>query len=274
MLRRLFTLSLLIAALAAAQPQILELYPGGAPGAPAKAGEEVWEERGKGYVDRSVLNVHTPTITIYPAPAETSLGAAVIIAPGGGYHHLAIDKEGHDVAKWMSSIGVTGVVLKYRLPRTEGGVYTMQTPLDDIRQAIRLVRKHAKEWHLDSAKIGVMGFSAGGDLAARASTLIPDPEAAELAPNFTILGYVGGGGKEVAVHAKTPPAFLVHAADDRVDPLGSVRYFEALEKAGIPCELHIYSEGGHGFGILERGLPVSTWSLRLKDWMRRQNLVR
>ena len=275
MLLRLFAVSALTAGLAAAQPLILELYPGGAPGAPDHPGEEVWEERGKGYVDRSVLNVHNPTITVYPAPAETSLGAAVIIAPGGGYHHLAIDKEGHDVAKWLSSVGVTGIVLKYRLPRTEGGVYSMQTPLDDIRQAMRLVRKHAKEWKLDSAKIGVMGFSAGGDLAARASTLIPDAEVDALAPNFTILGYIGGGGKEgPAVHTKTPPAFLVHAADDRVDPLGSVRYFEALEKAGIPAELHIYSEGGHGFGVLQRGLPVSTWSLRLEDWMRRRNLVR
>ncbi|MCB1233386.1 MAG: alpha/beta hydrolase, partial [Verrucomicrobiae bacterium] len=191
-----------------------------------------------------------PTITVYRAPAETSLGAAVIIAPGGGYHHLAIDKEGHDIAKWLSSIGVTGIVLKYRLPRTEGDVYTMQTPLDDMRQALRMVRGHAKEWALDRDKIGVMGFSAGGDLAARASTLIPDDEADLLAPNFTILGYLGGGGKDVRVHAKTPPAFLVHAADDRVDPLGSVRYFTALEQAGIPAELHIYSEGGHGFGIL------------------------
>jgi acetyl esterase/lipase len=270
---RLFSLALSFTALTAAQPQILELYPQGAPGAPANPGEEVWEERGKGYVDRSVLNVHKPTITVYRASAETSLGAAVIIAPGGGYHHLAIDKEGHDVAKWLSSLGVTAIVLKYRLPRTEGGVYSMQTPLDDIRQAMRIVRRRAKEWTIDTAKVGVMGFSAGGDLAARASTLIADEEAALLAPNFTILGYTVVPDP-VTAHAKTPPAFLVHAADDRVDPNHSVRYFQALEKAGIPAELHIYAEGGHGFGLLERGLPVSAWSLRLKDWLRRQQLIR
>jgi acetyl esterase/lipase len=270
---RLPALFLFAAALAAAQPQVLELYPGGAPGAPANPGDEVWEERGDGYVDRSVLNVHKPTITIYRAPDELSLGAAVIIAPGGGYHHLAIDKEGHDVAKWMSSIGVTGIVLKYRLPRTEGNVYSMQTPLDDIRQAMRTARKHAKEWDIDSAQIGVMGFSAGGDLAARASTQIPDAEADALAPNFTILGYTVVP-KDLTAHAKTPPAFLVHAADDGVDPNNSVRYWQALEKAKIPAEIHIYAEGGHGFGLLQRGLPVSAWPLRLEDWMRRRRLIR
>lgn len=271
--RSFLSLLILSAGLASAQPQILELYPGGAPGAPANAGEEVWEERGQGYVDRSVLNVHKPTIAVYRASAEMSLGTAVIVAPGGGYHHLAIDKEGHDVAKWLSSIGVTGIVLKYRLPKTEGGVYSMQTPLDDMRQAMRLVRKHAKEWGVAGDKVGVMGFSAGGDLAVRASTQIPDDEADVLAPYFTILGYTAIL-EDLKVHAKTPPAFLVHAADDRVDPNYSVRYFQALEKADIPAELHIYAEGGHGFGLLERGLPVSGWPLRLKDWLRRQGLIR
>ena len=272
MLRSLLLALIASPALLSAEPQVIELYPGGAPGAPANPGEEVWEERGKGYVDRSVLNVHVPTVTVYRASAELSLGTAVVIAPGGGYHHLAIDKEGHDVAKWMSSLGITGVVLKYRLPKTEGDVYSMQTPLDDIRQAMRLVRKHATEWAVDPAKVGVMGFSAGGDLAVRASTQIPDGEADVLAPSFTILGYTAVL-EEPKVHAKTPPAFLVHAADDRVDPNYSVRYFQALEAAGIPAELHIYAEGGHGFGLLERGLPVSAWSQRLKDWMRRLDLI-
>ena len=273
MIRSLLPLLVLFASTVFGQPEVIDLYPGGAPGAPANPGDEVWEERGKGYVDRSVLNVHEPTLTVYRASAETSLGAAVIIAPGGAYHHLAIDKEGHDVAKWMASLGVTGVVLKYRLPKTEGEVYSMQTPLDDIRQAMRIVRKHAKQWGVGREKVGVMGFSAGGDLAVRASTQIPDGEADVLAPNFTILGYTAVM-EELKVHAKTPPAFLVHAADDRVDPNFSVRYFQALEARDIPAELHVYSEGGHGFGLLERGLPVSGWPLRLKDWMRRQGLIR
>ena len=272
MLHRVLVLAVLWSPILQAQPEVVELYPGGAPGAPADPGEEVWEERGNGYVDRSVLNVHEPALTVYHASAETSLGAAVIVAPGGGYHHLAIDKEGHDVAKWLRSLGITAAVLKYRLPKTEGGVYSMQTPLDDMRQAIRLVRKHAKDWGVDASKVGLMGFSAGGDLAVRASTAIPDEEAAELAPNFTILGYTAVM-EDIRVHAKTPPAFLVHAADDRVDPLFSVRYFQALEEADIPAELHIYSEGGHGFGLQERGLPVSSWPLRLKDWLRRQHVI-
>ena len=273
MLRLLAPLLLLAAVWAQAQPEILELYAGGAPGAPANPGEEVWEERGKGYVDRSVLNVHVPTITVYRASRETSLGAAVVVAPGGGYHHLAIDKEGHDVAKWLRSLGITSAVLKYRLPKTEGGVYSMQTPLDDMRQALRLVRKHARDWGVDPDKVGVMGFSAGGDLAVRASTRIPDGEAHVLAPNFTILGYTAIM-EDLQVHARTPPAFLVHAADDRVDPNFSVRYFQALTAADIPAELHIYAEGGHGFGLLERGLPVSGWPQRLKDWLRRLELIR
>ena len=273
MLRRLLPLVSLSAGLLCAQPEVIELFPDGAPGAPADPGKEVWEERGKGYVDRSVLNVHVPTVTVYRASAEISLGAAIIVAPGGAYHHLAIDKEGHDVAKWLASLGVTGVVLKYRLPKTEGGVYSMQTPLEDMRQAIRLVRKRANRWGLDSDKIGVMGFSAGGDLAIRASTQIPDSETDTLAPSFTILGYTAIM-EDLRVHAKTPPAFLVHAADDRVDPNYSVKYFQALEAADIPAELHIYSEGGHGFGLRERGLPVSGWPLRLKAWMRRQGLIR
>ncbi len=273
MIGRPFLLALLSAALLHAQPLVIELYPNGAPDAPANPGEEVWEERGSGYVDRSVLNVHVPAITVYRASPERSLGAAVVIAPGGGYHHLAIDKEGHDVAKWLRSLGVTGAVLKYRLPKTAGGVYSMQTPLDDMRQAIRLVRERADDWGLDRDKIGVMGFSAGGDLAVRASTRIPDEQTDLLAPNFTILGYTAVL-EEIEAHPKTPPAFLVHAADDRVDPNFSVQYFQALEAADIPAELHIYSEGGHGFGLQQRGLPVSGWPQRLEAWMRRMDLIR
>lgn len=261
-----------------ADPLILELFPNGAPGAPADGGEEIWEERGQGYVDRSVKNVHRPTITVYRPPSELATGAAVVIFPGGGYSHLAIDKEGHDEAKWFRSQGVLAAVLKYRLHRPEGATpYTKQAPLDDARQSIRLVRKHAAEWGVDSKKVGVVGHSAGGDLAIRASVQFDDvDDPAAVTPDFSVMVYPSNRRRtDLEAHERTPPAFIVHAFDDPAVPVPqSLDYFMTLQRAGIPAELHVYSEGGHGFGILQRGLPVSTWNLRLLDWMRLQGLVR
>jgi len=267
-----------ITAQPAADPLIVELYPGGAPGAPADGGEEIWEERGQGYVDRSVKNVHRPTITVYQPPAELATGAAVVIFPGGGYSHLAIDKEGHDEAKWFRSIGVLAAVLKYRLHRPEGETpYTEQASLEDARQALRLVRKHAEEWGVDPRMVGVVGHSAGGDLAIRASTQfdgVADPAA--ITPDFSVMVYPSNRDRaDLEVGKRTPPAFIVHAFDDNTVPAQqSLDYFKALKRAGVSAELHVYSEGGHGFGMLQRGLPVSTWNLRLQDWMRLKGLVR
>ncbi|MBI1353421.1 MAG: alpha/beta hydrolase fold domain-containing protein [Acidobacteria bacterium] len=262
----------------APDPLILELYPGGAPGAPSDGGEEIWEERGRGSVDRSVKNVHRPTITVYRPPAELATGTAVVLFPGGGYSHLAIDKEGHDEAKWFRSIGVLAAVLKYRLPRPEGQTpYTMQTPLDDARQAIRMVREQAAAWGVDPHKVGVVGHSAGGDLAIRASIQFDDvDDPAAVAPDFSVMVYPSNRNRaDLQVDSRTPPAFIVHAFDDPTVPAAqSLDYFLALRRAGVSAELHVYSEGGHGFGMLQRGLPVSTWNLRLQDWMRLRGLVR
>ena len=255
-------------------PIIVELYPG----AKTHPGDEIWEERGVGYVDRSVKNVNKPTITVYPAPAELSTGAAVVIFPGGGYRHLAIDKEGHDEAKWFRSQGVTAAVLKYRLPRPEGeSPYSMDDTVADARESIRLMRKHAAEWGFDPNKLGVVGHSAGGDLAIRASVDFDGvKDAKAVAPNFSVMVYASNRNREnLEVGELTPPAFIVHAYDDpAVDPRQGLDYFAALKRAGIPAELHVYSEGGHGFGMLQRGLPVSTWNLRLRDWMKLNGWMR
>jgi endo-1,4-beta-xylanase len=205
----------------------------------------------------------------------------IIVAPGGGYSHLAIDKEGHDVAKWLSNMGVAAFVLKYRLPRTEGHNYSIETALADAKRAVRLVRSRAAEWHLDSRRIGMMGFSAGGDLAARAGMGFDkgEPGAADLVerqtsrPDFLALGYPLIPN-ELTVTAETPPAFLVHANDDRLTAEHSVRFYLALKKAGVSAALRVYSKGGHGFGILNRDLPVSAWPVRFEQWLRQADLTR
>jgi endo-1,4-beta-xylanase len=232
-------------------------------------------------VDRSVAKVHQPTLTAYLPLAEKNTGVGMIIAPGGGYRHLAIDKEGHDIAKWLNTLGVAAFVLKYRLPRTEGHNYSIETALADAKRAVRLVRSRAAEWSLDAKRIGMMGFSAGGDLAARAGMSFDkglagasDPvERQTSRPDFLVLGYPLIPD-ELAVSAETPAAFLVHADDDRLTAEHSVRFYLALKKAGVSAELHVYSQGGHGFGILNRDLPVSAWPLRFEQWLKQTDLKR
>jgi endo-1,4-beta-xylanase len=274
-------LTVLAAATALAEPAVIDLWPGAAPGSEGIHEEEVWQERGKGIVDRSVAKVHQPTLTAYLPLAEKNTGVGIIIAPGGGYRHLAIDKEGHDIAKWLNTLGVAAFVLKYRLPRTDGHNYSIETALADARRAVRLVRSRAAEWSLDAKRIGMMGFSAGGDLAARAGMSFDkglagasDPvERQTSRPDFLVLGYPLIPD-ELAVSAETPAAFLVHADDDRLTAEHSVRFYLALKKAGVSAELHVYSKGGHGFGILNRDLPLSAWPLRFQQWLEQMDLTR
>jgi endo-1,4-beta-xylanase len=274
-------LTVLAAASALADPAVIDLWPGAAPGSEGVHEEEVWQERGKGIVDRSVAKVHQPTLTAYLPLAEKNTGVGMIIAPGGGYRHLAIDKEGHDIAKWLNTLGVAAFVLKYRLPRTEGHNYSIETALADAKRAVRLVRSRAAEWGLDAKRVGMMGFSAGGDLAARAGMGFDkgqadasDPvERQTSRPDFLVLGYPLIPD-ELAVTAETPPAFLVHADDDRLTAEHSVRFYLALKKAGVSAELHVYSQGGHGFGILNRDLPVSAWPVRFEQWLTQRDLKR
>ena len=270
------------------QPLELLLWPDGTPGAPAAPAPEEVTGAEKG--DRHVRNVHAPSITVYQPSADTKGRPALIVAPGGGYGVLALDKEGHDVARWLAEQGVVGVVLKYRLPRPEGHVYGHEAPLADAGRALSLVRANAEAWGVDPARVGIMGFSAGGHLAASASVQLK-----EGGPDFTALIYpvvsflpgIGHDGSrnnllgseaseelvqrfssELQVTKDTPPAFLVHTADDWVRPVNSLRYASALQEAGVRAELHLFHEGGHGYGMRRPDLPVGQWPELLTAWMR------
>lgn len=295
----------LVAAVSAADPITLPVWSGDPP---PEAKEEKSEERKHANrVIQWVTRVRWPTITVIKAAKPT--GAAVIFCPGGGYGGLAYDMEGTETATWFAEHGVTGVVLKYRLPRvdlTPAG--EVPWPVQDAQRAIRLVRSHAAEWGIDPSRIGIGGFSAGGHLAATASThvLAGDPAAADpllrlsSRPDFSVLiypvitfdpgvGHTGSAnaliGKNPAaellklycndqqVTATTPPAFLVHAADDGVKVQNSELYVAAMKKAGVPVEFARFEKGGHGFGLGINGGDPATWPERCIAWMKTQELL-
>src|ERR1051325_10808695 len=238
--------------LAAALPLLAQetilLRPGTKPD--ASAPREQVEERGKnGVVDRSITHVVEPSVTVY-LPTARITGAAMVICPGGGYQHLAIDKEGHDIARWLNTIGIAGVVLKYRLPGNSGRgasdihqvADAIHVALEDAEDAIRLVRANAVKWRVKPDSVGMMGFSAGGHLAAMVGMLAP----ADARPDFLVLGYPAIPAA-LAGTASTPPPFSVPADDDpTVNPAENAgRFFAALRAAKVRSELHIYSSGGH-----------------------------
>lgn len=291
----LFTF-LLFAAVNLNAQQAISLYGGAIPGAkptPASYVEETITREDK--VVRT-SKVSKPELYVYQPASPT--GTAVIICPGGGYGILAIDKEGHDVAKKFQEMGITAFVLKYRLPSDLIMKDKSLGPLQDALQAIYLVRKNAALWGIDPNKVGIMGFSAGGHLASTASTHFSDmkidnQENISLRPSFSILIYPvitfgtnthAGSVKnllgetptdeqkkyfssERQVTPQTPPAFLVHANSDKTVPVqNSLRYNEALVKYDVPAEMHIYQAGGHGFGLYNK-TTKDDWFERLKNWM-------
>ncbi len=206
------------------------------------------------------------------------MGAAMIIAPGGGHRFLSIDTEGTNVAEWLNSIGVAAFVLKYRLAREQDSPYKIdEHPFADVQRALRLVRSKATEFNINPAKLGVIGFSAGGEVTVMASTRYdagkaddPDPiERQSSKPNYQILIYPGINVDRVTVSKDTPPTFMLCADNDRGPSLAIPNLYLALKKAGVPTEMHIYNSGGHGFGYRPGATPVirSTWILRLADWM-------
>lgn len=263
------------------------VWPAAAPGEKGGIGEEQVQPNkpGEKQVER-LTNVSHPTVTVYkPAAAEDS-GAAVLICPGGGYHILAMDLEGKEVAKWLNSIGVTGIVLKYRVPRREGQEKHV-APLQDAQRGMSLVRSRAVEWKIDPARIGILGFSAGGHLAAVASTNfdqrayapVDEVDQTSCRPDFTVLiypAYLAEGLSllpEIRVSGETPPVFFVHAGDDRISPENSISMYLALKAAGVPAELHVFGAGGHGFGLRPSEHPVSKWPVLCEQWMRSRGLV-
>lgn len=247
------------------EPEIV-LWQNGAPGSEGVTAQEGWMPSTDGV--HRVINVHKPTIAVFLPPKEKATGVAYIICPGGGNSHLTMDLEGSDVAKTLNAMGIAGFVLKSRLAKTEGFHYRVEVEsLQDAQQAIRVVRSRAKEWGVDPARVGIMGFSAGGEIAALASTRYD----AATRPDFAVLGYAGIKPASLTPTKDTPPTFMVVNDDDRLS-LASAEYYLALKKAGVPVELHIYGRGGHGFGTRGRTeefrkLPVYTWPARLQDWM-------
>lgn len=225
--------------------------------------------------EHTVTNIHNPTITAYLPPADKATGVALVVAPGGGHRFLSIDHEGYDVGKWLASIGVAGFVLKYRLAHAENSHYTVEDADQDAQRAIRVIRARAEEWHVNPAKVGILGFSAGGEVAVLAATKF-DRGKADAAdaiehqssrPDFQVLIYPGVQPANIVVTKDTPPAFMLCANND-AGPSNAIPVLaQALKKVGVPVKIHLYNSGGHGFGIRPRPLPISSWPVRLQEWM-------
>lgn len=265
-----------------AQDKPIQLFPKGAPGEQTKLIEKALPEGGKvgGASVLRLSGVSDPTITIYPASDEVATGAAMVVCPGGGYEILAYDLEGDEICQWLNEIGVTAVLLKYRVPRRTG-LEKHTAPLQDVQRAISLVRSKAEELNLDPQRIGVMGFSAGAHLAAMASTsydkrTYPEVDAADklsCKPDFCLLvypAYLDGPNftiaPELKVTAQTPPTMLVQTEDDKSYINSSLFYYYALKEAGVPATMHLYSKGGHGYGLRDTGNAVNEWPYRAEEW--------
>jgi acetyl esterase/lipase len=235
-----------------------------------------------------VGNVSKPTITLY-TPKGNSTGAAVVVFPGGSYRILAIDLEGTEVCDWVNSIGMTCVLLKYRVPDS-GPLPKSQTALQDAQRAVGVVRAHAAEWKIDPNRIGVLGFSAGGFLAAALSThfeqrLYESIDAADklsCRPDFAAIVYPGylaiaeqnfAANQEIHVTEQAPPSFIVQAEDDPVHVENATTYFLALKNANVPAELHVYAEGGHGYGLRKTDKPVTGWPILFEAWLHTINIL-
>jgi acetyl esterase/lipase len=273
----------------AAEPhKVLDVWPGKPPGDTKDVSKEEYlpQKEGERKVAR-LTNVSKPTLALYLPPKEKRSGAAVVICPGGAYRILAMDLEGEEVAAWLNSIGVAGIVLKYRVPQP-GPKIDNFAPLMDAQRAVSLVRSKAAEWDLDPQRIGILGFSAGGHLAASAATNFDkrqyeagdDIDKVSCRPDFAVLiypAYLVDKGQlkpEFRVTEKTPPMFFAHAADDRVTCESSVQLFLALNRAKVPADLHIYASGGHGFGLRPSEQPCSTWPKRCEEWLNGRGLLK
>jgi acetyl esterase/lipase len=278
---------------AAEKPVVLDVWPGKAPQETDPIGEEKVQEPKPGEKPvKRLTNISRPTLTFFRPAKDKDTGAAVVIAPGGGYNILAWDLEGEEVANWLNSIGVTGIVLKYRVPRRPSDPKDQppQRALMDAQRAISLVRSKAGELGIDPKRIGMLGFSAGGHLTAVTSTNfdrrsyepMDEVDKVSCRPDFAVLIYpaylVDKDGlhlkPDIRVTKETPPIFFAHAGDDSHSPENSVQMYLALKKAGVPAELHVYSSGGHGFGLRASDKPCSTWPKRCAEWLRAQGTLK
>ncbi len=297
-----FALALLMVAsvAGAAEPLVVDLWPGKPPDETVDMGPET--VRMSPRLDRKqvevteptrlIRGVTRPTLSIYRPPPERDAGTAVIICPGGGYWDLYWQLEGEEVAAWLNSLGATGVILKYRVPRRpdEPEREPARRPQQDAQRAVRLVRSRAKEWGVEPQRIGIIGFSAGGHLAFATATSFerqtyPGVDAADelsCRPDFAISvypGYLKGTDKDelaagLSVPAGAPPVFLVHGGADLISsPEHSVVAYTALKRAGVPAELHIYAGAAHDFGVRASEQPYGAWTDSCARWLRQQSFL-
>jgi acetyl esterase/lipase len=257
---------------AALAQEVVPLWAGGAPGFEQRRNEPEVIQGG------SVRNVHNPSITVYLPPSEKATGAAVVVVPGGGHRQLVFTAEGTEPATFLTSIGVAAFVLKHRLAREENSPYAIeQHAREDGYRAMRLVRSRAQEWRLDPQRIGIMGFSAGGEVVSLVAYASGegDPQAADPVdrvngrPNFQIMIYPGPIGLPDVVPPDAPPALLIVANDDRSAARSIASLFQKYRDAGASVEAHVFARGGHGFNMGNRSRLVSLqhWPQRLADWM-------
>ncbi len=280
-------------------PTVIDLWPGKPPDEPGTIGAEYVRmsprlDRKQVEVTeptRMVTNVTRPTLTVYRPAKDRDTGTAMIICPGGGYWNLYWQLEGEEVAAWLNSIGVTGVILKYRVPRRPGEPERepARRPLQDAQRAVSLVRSRG-EWGVDPHRIGIVGFSAGGHLAIATATNFRvrsyDPvdavDRVSCRPDFAVLvypGYLKTKDREalapgLSVPGDTPPVFLAHGGDDIIsEPTHSVVMYRALKAAGVSAELHIYARAAHDFGVRASDQPCASWTRSCADWLRRDGLL-
>ena len=270
------------------EPAVVKLWPGKAPGETKDIGAEKFlEQKGPNDVKR-LGNVSEPTITIYSPPKDKNTGTVVVVAPGGGYSILAIEHEGSDVCAWLNKLGVTAVLLKYRVPKRDAQTPENLAMVQDAQRAISLVRSRQKELGIDPTRVGMLGFSAGGHLTVcTALTKKRMYDAVDKAdevfshePNFAILVYpaylTDKEGKlkpEFEVKVDSPPMFFAHSSDDPVTSEGSTALYMALTKNKVPAELHLYASGGHGYGMKKTSHPCAAWPDRAGDWLKTRGLL-
>jgi acetyl esterase/lipase len=258
------------AIVAAAEPQVIPLWPGGAPGFENRRNEPEREQ------DYWVRNIHNPSITVFLPPKAN--GAAVLICPGGGHRELVFNAEGVEPARYLNDLGVTAFVLKYRLARETNSPYSLpKHPREDVQRAMRLVRSRAADWNLDTNRIGVMGFSAGGEVVSMLVYGSPEGnpngtdavERASCEADFQIVIYPGPLGIPDKVSTNAPPAFFLVANDDTSHARPVLKLIQEYQVAKRPVEAHLYSQGGHGFNMGNRSKlkTINTWPQRLTDWM-------
>lgn len=272
-----------------AQESPVLLFPDGAPGESVKLIEKA--DTDGGYTGGSpvlrITNVSEPTITIYPAADVNATGAAMIVCPGGGYNILAYDLEGDEVCEWLNSMGITAVLLKYRVPRREGS-QKHEAPLQDVQRAISYIRSKSNEINIDPERIGVMGFSAGAHLSVMASNnyatrTYPAKDVIDKVscrPDFCLLvypAYLDGKNfqlaPEIKVTSGTPPTMLIQTEDDKSYINSSLFYYYALKEHSVPARMHLYSKGGHGYGLRDTGVAVNEWPERAEDWFRDLGMI-